>query len=275
MLCLLAYGGTALKSKFLLAFGTHQKGCDNDVFVLFFQHLDILRPPSTAKKGKTLVKMAGSFDLRFQGATQVVRNGAGMYVVSEFGKNNFLHQALRQVNIEIENSDTSSGLASILSTLPVDLHGSVLFKRNLSTQGARGKSILNALVQNGQRGGKRREGSNHALVMVGNPTMGGFPNGSDLGSESEVFWAAGYQVSVIHISSSFTLRSTDLVEPSLHCKQGHKERSPEGFRSTQKCQHCHTDQRLRGASCFGAKDCPVPKWWATAPVSDGGGPKQS
>ena len=32
VLCLLAYGDTALKSEFLLAFGAHKKGCNNDTF---------------------------------------------------------------------------------------------------------------------------------------------------------------------------------------------------------------------------------------------------
>ena len=51
VLCLLAYGDTALKSEFLLAFGAHKKGCDNDTFRAVF--LGILRPPNAAKKGKT------------------------------------------------------------------------------------------------------------------------------------------------------------------------------------------------------------------------------
>ena len=36
VLCLLAYGDTALKSWFLLAFGGHKKGCDNDILRAVF-----------------------------------------------------------------------------------------------------------------------------------------------------------------------------------------------------------------------------------------------
>ena len=46
-------GDTALKSEFLLAFGAHKKGRDNDAFHgVFFQHRDRLGPPNTAKQGK-------------------------------------------------------------------------------------------------------------------------------------------------------------------------------------------------------------------------------
>ena len=36
VLCLLAFGDTALKSWFLLAFGAHEKGCRNEPFRAFF-----------------------------------------------------------------------------------------------------------------------------------------------------------------------------------------------------------------------------------------------
>ena len=47
--------GTLLSSPFfLLAFGALKQGCDNDFFrAVFSQHLGILRPPNTAKQGKT------------------------------------------------------------------------------------------------------------------------------------------------------------------------------------------------------------------------------
>ena len=36
VLCLLAFGDSALTSKFLLALGAHKKGCDNDTFRAIF-----------------------------------------------------------------------------------------------------------------------------------------------------------------------------------------------------------------------------------------------
>ena len=53
VLCLLAYGDTALKSQFLLAFRAHKIGCDNDDFrAVFAQHVGILEHPNAAKQGK-------------------------------------------------------------------------------------------------------------------------------------------------------------------------------------------------------------------------------
>ena len=50
VLCLLAYGDTALKSYFLLVFLAHKKGCDNDTFrAVFSQHLGILGTPKHRK----------------------------------------------------------------------------------------------------------------------------------------------------------------------------------------------------------------------------------
>ena len=53
VLCLLAFGDTALKSEFLLAFGAHKKGCDRDTFRAVFPSIWVSWDPQTRQnKGK-------------------------------------------------------------------------------------------------------------------------------------------------------------------------------------------------------------------------------
>ena len=54
LLCLLAYGDTALKSEFLLAFEAPKKGCDNDIFRAVFPSIWVSWDPQTLQnKGKS------------------------------------------------------------------------------------------------------------------------------------------------------------------------------------------------------------------------------
>ena len=53
MFSLLAHGDTALKSYFLLRFGAHKKGCDNDTFRAIFPSIWVSWDPQTLQnKGK-------------------------------------------------------------------------------------------------------------------------------------------------------------------------------------------------------------------------------